>query len=158
MALSGSALAVLMMAPSYETTGFPRMVAAARCAALAGLGEARRRGHARVMPLGLALLGVAGVKRVFAPRVSFSKYESAPSDHACALLRLGGFNQIANVAYLLLAGKKSHKKGLLAAILVNAAACLRFGLFDGPKAGYEAAGSIGYSVMGLVLAAVVSRA
>jgi len=159
VAIGGAALGVLMMAPGYELAGGPKLALASWFMTLAALGEARRRDYRLAGAIGAAVLGVAGLEAATMPRTTLALYGTTEnvSEMAYSLLSLGGANQIANVVYLAVARGRGHSKGLLATLLVNAVACLKFGVCDASRAGFKRAGALGYAVLGSLLAGVAAR-
>ena len=159
VAICGSAIGVLMMAPGYDLTGGPKAWLAAWFATLAALGEARRRDNTLAAKLGIALVGLSGVQNAVTPRGTLGLHgtDTGVSDLATALLALAGANQIANVVYLTTAGKRGHARGLVAHLLVNAAACVKFGLRDATRASCQRSSSLGYGIVGSLLAALVAK-
>jgi len=69
---------------------------------------------------------------------------------ALALFSLAGGNLLANTAYVAVADKQGHKKGLCAGLALLAANCVKFAVLDATRVGFKPAGAF---VWGAITAA-----
>lgn len=152
MSLSGGAASLLACAPVFEALGGPKQPLAAWIAALAVLGKATRAGKVKSVVPGTVLGGIAAAQALVAPDKTWEAYKNKlpATEMALALFSLAGGNLLANTAYVAVADKQGHKKGLCAGLALLAANCVKFAVLDATRVGFKPAGAF---VWGAITAA-----